>query len=89
VEEIESETKKKMRLRNQFSRETQCKEKIEIDIYLEDNEWDVKAAVEAFKNDQQWEADHPNAQKPRTDNKKKKRQYEGSMLTKVLPNWKN
>jgi len=81
---------KRSRLRSQFAKETDCKEKIEMDIYLEDNEWDVKRAAEAYKNDRRWEVDNQrNSQKSTTDHRKKERQYEDSMFSKLLPNWKN
>jgi len=91
IEEKESEALKRSRLRSQFAKETECKEKIEMDIYLEDNEWDVKSAVEAYKNDRRWEVDNQmnSTQKSKTDHRKKERQYEDSMLSKLIPNWKS
>lgn len=38
-------------------------------LYLQQNDWSLEAAIEAFKDDEQWEKDHPLEAKSKTKGK--------------------
>lgn len=41
-------------------------------LYLQQSEWDLDAAIAAYKDDERWELEHPLEAKKRAKNGKKK-----------------